>query len=86
MTPEGRIGRAGAAARVGEPDHLLAYDAVRLFVERATAARPSFSCGIARATRIRDSPRAYRALTGLQYGMHSFLPRNWRSPQNDRSH
>ena len=43
MTPEGRIGRAGAAARVGEPDHLLAYDAVRLFVERATAARPSFS-------------------------------------------
>jgi class 3 adenylate cyclase len=43
LTPEGRIGRAGAAARAIEPDRLLGYDAVRLFVERAMAARPSFS-------------------------------------------
>jgi predicted ATPase/class 3 adenylate cyclase len=43
LTPEGRIGRAGATARTIEPDRLLTYDAVRLFVERAIAARPSFS-------------------------------------------
>jgi predicted ATPase/class 3 adenylate cyclase len=43
LTPEGRIGRAGATARAIEPDRLLGYDAVRLFVERAMAARPSFS-------------------------------------------
>ena len=43
LTPEGRIGRAGATARAIEPDRLLAYEAIRLFVERAIAARPSFS-------------------------------------------
>jgi predicted ATPase/class 3 adenylate cyclase len=43
LTPEGRIGRAGATARAIEPERLLGYDAVRLFVERAMAARPSFS-------------------------------------------
>ena len=43
LTPEGRIGRAGATAREIEPERLLGYDAVRLFVERAIAARPSFS-------------------------------------------
>lgn len=41
LTPERRLGRAGAALAV-EPERLLAYDAVRLFVERAIAARPSF--------------------------------------------
>jgi predicted ATPase/class 3 adenylate cyclase len=43
LTPEGRIGRAGATARAIEPERLLGYDAVRLFVERAMATRPSFS-------------------------------------------
>lgn len=43
LTPESRIGRAGADARAIEPERLLGYDAVRLFVERAMAARPSFN-------------------------------------------
>ncbi|MEA2537533.1 MAG: hypothetical protein QOF11_1767 [Chloroflexota bacterium] len=52
LTPEGRIGRMGATARAAEPERLLAYDAVRLFVERAVAARPSFSLDRANAASV----------------------------------
>ncbi|MEO8229508.1 MAG: adenylate/guanylate cyclase domain-containing protein [Chloroflexota bacterium] len=52
LTPEGRIGRAGVDAGAIEPERLLGYDAVRLFVERAMAARPSFSLDRANAPAI----------------------------------
>ncbi len=42
LTPAQRTGRAGADARVADPATFLDYAAVRLFVERAMAARPSF--------------------------------------------
>ncbi len=42
LTPSERTGRAGVDARAMEPGRLLDFAAVRLFVERATAARPSF--------------------------------------------
>ncbi len=43
MTPEQRTGRSGALAAAPDPERFLAFDAVHLFVERATAARPSFA-------------------------------------------
>ncbi len=43
MTPEQRTGRAGTLADALDPERFLAFDAVHLFVERATAARPSFA-------------------------------------------
>ncbi len=43
MSPSQRTGHAGVAARAVEPEGLLGYDAVRLFVERAQAARPAFA-------------------------------------------
>jgi len=43
LTPEQRTGRAGVDARATDPEHLLAFGAVQLFVERARSARPSFS-------------------------------------------
>ena len=42
LTPAQRTGRAGVAARATDPEHLLAFGAVQLFVERARSARPSF--------------------------------------------
>ncbi len=45
MTPEQRTGRAGATARAHDPAELIGFDSVRLFVERAQAARPSFVLG-----------------------------------------
>ena len=42
LTPSERAGRAGMDAGAIEPGRLLDYAAVRLFVERAMAARPSF--------------------------------------------
>jgi predicted ATPase/class 3 adenylate cyclase len=49
LTMAEQTGRAGFDARASEPDRLLGYGAVRLFVERAIAARPSFSLGPANA-------------------------------------
>ncbi len=41
-TPSQRTGRAGTDAGAFEPERLLGFAAIRLFVERAMAARPSF--------------------------------------------
>jgi len=45
LTPVERSGRMGAAASRHDPAELIRYDAVRLFVERAQAARPAFVLG-----------------------------------------
>ncbi len=42
LAPAQRTGRAGRMDVAFEPVHLLGYDAVELFVERAKAARPAF--------------------------------------------
>jgi predicted ATPase/class 3 adenylate cyclase len=52
LTPEQRTGRAGVDARATDPEHLLEYGAVRLFVERARSARPSFSLDPTNATAV----------------------------------
>jgi predicted ATPase/class 3 adenylate cyclase len=49
LTMAEQTGRAGFDARANAPDRLLGYGAVRLFVERATAARPSFTLEAANA-------------------------------------
>ena len=43
LTPGQRTGRAGTMAAAFDPERLLGYAAVRLFVARAAAARPSFA-------------------------------------------
>ena len=52
LTPSERAGRAGMDARAMEPGRLIDYAAVRLFVERAMAARPSFRLDPASATAV----------------------------------
>ncbi len=52
LTPEQRTGRAGIAARATDPQHVQAYGAVQLFVERARAGRPSFELDASNAAAV----------------------------------
>jgi predicted ATPase/class 3 adenylate cyclase len=49
MAPAQRTGRAGRLDAAFEPGRLVGYDAVRLFLERARAARPAFKLDRANA-------------------------------------
>jgi len=52
LNPSELVGRTGSVARTTGGEGLLTYSAVRLFVERAMAARPSFSLDAANAATV----------------------------------